>query len=49
MKAENVSGIAAAWVLQSQVMTKLKEKNVLTINIITIRGSSNLGMMCKRR
>ena len=26
----------------TQWMIKLKEKNVLTINIITIRGSSNL-------
>jgi hypothetical protein len=49
MNAENVSAITEAWVLQSQRMIKLKEKNVLTINIITIRGSSNLGMMSKRR
>jgi hypothetical protein len=35
--------------IQKEELDKLKEKNVLTINIITIRGSSNLGMMSKRR
>jgi hypothetical protein len=30
------------------LMLRLEEKNVLTVNIITIRGSSNLRMMSKR-
>jgi hypothetical protein len=48
MNVENVSTVATAWVLQTLWFIKLKEKNVLTINIITIRGSFNLVMMSKR-